>query len=136
MKITIYLLIPLLLIGCATKQEQGKYLGKVRTTYYCAAEDKKWGSQVAMHPKMRAVAGKTVAVDPRIINYGTHIKIPGLEKYFGDSYFVAEDTGGAVKSRKASGGKTLVLDIYVDNRVKMNYLANNNEPYLDAFLIE
>jgi 3D (Asp-Asp-Asp) domain-containing protein len=127
--------IPLLFVGCATKKPVS-YIGKVRATYYCAAEDPKWGNKVAMHPKMVAVAGKTVAVDPKKIPYGTHIKIPALAPIFGDSYFVAEDTGGAVKSMKSSRGKALVIDIYVDNRRQMEYLAKKTEPYLDAYLIK
>lgn len=132
----LFLLLPLLLIGCATKQQRGKYLGKVRTTYYCAAEDKKWGDKVAMCPKLRAVAGITVAVDPKKIPYGTHINIPELGEVFGDPYFVAQDCGSAVSKMTASHGKTLVIDIYVDNRHTMNYFARNNEQYMDAFLLE
>lgn len=132
---TILIITTLLLVGCATKPT-GQYIGKVRTTYYCAAEDKKWGDQVAMHPKMRAAAGVTVAVDPKVIPYGTHINIPALKKEFGDSYFIAEDTGAHVKKKIASKGKALIIDIYVDNRKEMDYLASTNPPYMDAYLIK
>lgn len=124
-----------LFIGCATKPS-GKYLGKVRTTYYCAAEDRKWGNKVAMSSKLRASEGVTVAVDPKVIPYGSTIKIPELEQSIGSEVFIAQDTGSSVKSRKASGGKTIIIDVYVDSRYKMNVLAANNDPYLDAYLVE
>ncbi len=52
--------------------------------------------------------GRTVAVDPRIIPYGSKLKItmPDGTVY----YRTAEDTGGAVKSK--NGGK--VVDIYAN----------------------
>ena len=45
--------------------------------------------------------GRTIAVDPNIIPYGTEIYIDGYGWYF------AEDTGGAMKNRK-------IIDIYFD----------------------
>lgn len=47
-------------------------------------------------------AGRTIAVDPRVIPYGTRVYIPA----FG-GVFIAEDTGGAIKGNK--------IDIYMNH---------------------
>src|SRR4051812_6379234 len=60
--------------------------------------------------------GITAAVDPKEIPYGSTIEIPQLRGYLGDGSFVAEDTGPALKTRKAarkSGRNVPVIDIYV-----------------------
>ena len=41
----------------------------------------------------RAVQGRTIAVDPSVIPYGTHVLINGVE-------YVAEDCGGNIKGRR------------------------------------
>ncbi|MFZ4696272.1 MAG: 3D domain-containing protein, partial [Verrucomicrobiia bacterium] len=46
-----------------------------------------------------AVEGVTCAVDPRVIPYGSRIRIPALDGFVGDGWFLAQDTGSAVKSR-------------------------------------
>ncbi len=51
------------------------------------------------------IAG-TAAVDPRVIPYGSVIRTADGRVY------VASDTGGAVKSMKASGGRAPVVDIF------------------------
>lgn len=47
-------------------------------------------------------AGRTVAVDPSVIMYGTRLVIDGVGGY------VAEDTGGAIRGMK--------IDLFVDSR--------------------
>jgi len=47
-----------------------------------------------------AEAGRTIAVDPRVIPYGTHVLI-------NDHVYTAEDTGGAIKRNK-------IIDIFHD----------------------
>lgn len=47
-----------------------------------------------------ATASRTIAVDPRVIPYGSKVKIDGKE-------YIAEDCGGAIKGNR--------IDIFVDN---------------------
>lgn len=63
-----------------------------------------------------ATEGVTVAVDPKIIPYGSRVRIPEVDGLVGDGWFLAQDTGSAVKSRKASrrwGSRAPVVDVYV-----------------------
>lgn len=51
----------------------------------------------------RPVAGRTIAVDPSLIPYGSQIKIPSM----GSGIYKAEDTGGAINGNR--------IDIYMSN---------------------
>lgn len=53
----------------------------------------------------RATQGRTIAVDPRVIPYGTKVLIGGHE-------FVAEDCGGAIKGAH--------IDLYLDSHDRCN----------------
>lgn len=72
-------------------------LGEFKLTAYCPCYEcsEAWGNNTATGVK--AQANHTVAVDPSVIPYGTKLLI-------GDTIYVAEDCGGAVK------GNT--IDIY------------------------
>ena len=60
----------------------------------------------------------TIAVDPKVIPYGTKIYIPCF-----DEVFVAEDCGSAIKGNK--------IDIFMDNEKSMNDWGRQNiEIYL------
>ena len=67
------------------------------------------------------------AVDPKVIPYGSVVKIPGMGEY------VAVDTGSAVVSRRAarSAGRTshernaLVVDIFCSSRSKAQEFKEN-----------
>jgi 3D (Asp-Asp-Asp) domain-containing protein len=60
----------------------------------------------------------TIAVDPRVIPYGTKVYIP----QFGRT-FIANNTGGAIKGNK--------IDIFMDNEKSMNDWGRQNiEIYL------
>ncbi len=64
----------------------------------------------------RAVAGRTVAVDPRVIPYGTHLLINGHE-------YIAEDCGGLIKNKH--------IDIYFNTHNE----ARNILFYTDVYII-
>jgi 3D (Asp-Asp-Asp) domain-containing protein len=59
------------------------------------------------------------AVDPAIIPYGSKIHIEGW------GTFTAVDTGTAVKSRKASGGKLPVIDIFCQSKQEAERLCKS-----------
>ena len=75
-------------------------LGTYRLTFYCPCYQCSdgWGHQTASGAT--AVEGITVAVDPRIIPYGTHLKIDGHE-------YVAQDCGGSIKGKR--------IDIFMES---------------------
>jgi 3D (Asp-Asp-Asp) domain-containing protein len=73
-----------------------------RVTYYWGCKNTSTGN--------KPLSGKTIAVDPKIIPYGSKIIIPQMGKTF-----IAHDTGSAVKSRLASrkhGRNNIVVDIF------------------------
>ena len=62
----------------------------------------------------------TIAVDPKVIPYGTKIYIPCF-----DEVFVAEDCGSAIKGNK--------IDIFMDNEKSMNDWGRQN---IEIYLLE
>lgn len=78
---------------------QPKSLGTFRTTGYCPCSrcSGKWGKRTSTGAVPRS--GHTVAVDPRVIPYGTKLMING-------TVYTAEDCGGGVKGKH--------IDIYYD----------------------
>lgn len=80
-----------------------KSLGQFTITYYWPGEDHygKLTSTGAI-----AKEGKTIAVDPSIIPYGSIIKINGNE-------YIAEDCGGAIKGNK--------IDVFVERQRYQKY---------------
>ena len=84
--------------------ESWQCLGEFKVTYYWPGEDS-YGS--ATSTGVTAQEGRTVAVDPSVIPYGTEVLIDG-------HVYIAEDCGGAVKGN--------VIDIFVeDERMDMYY---------------
>lgn len=57
-------------------------------------------------------AGRTVAVDPKVIPLGTRMYVEGW------GWVVAEDTGGAIKGKK--------IDIYVDSKAQALKFGRKN----------
>src|ERR1039457_2332351 len=118
MKIVLTFLTGILLVGCATENDQQYNVQnarkmKVRITTYSRNErgSDHWTRRgiSAMGTKLKNE--KSVAVDPKIIPYGSKIMIPQL----GLIDLVPEDTGKFVRSRRASK------------------LANHGEPVIDLF---
>ncbi len=81
-------------------EERWESLGTYRLTFYCPCYEcsEGWGHQTASGAT--AVEGVTVAVDPRIIPYGTRLQINGHE-------YIAQDCGGSIKGRR--------IDIFMES---------------------
>lgn len=69
-----------------------KYIGTYQITYYCDEryEPHICGGSGVTASGARTEVGKTIAVDPLLIPYGTEVYIEGI------GYRVAQDTGGAI----------------------------------------
>lgn len=79
-----------------------------RVTYYWPGSGGQVGYQTATGK--RAVCGQSIAVDPRIIPYGSRVRIPQM-----GVTTRAVDTGSAVKARTASrklGKNNIVIDVF------------------------
>lgn len=79
----------------------------VRVTYYWGHKETATGA--------KPVCGKTAAVDPKIIPYGSRIRIPEMD----GMTFIAQDTGPAVVKKTASkmlGKDNLVVDIFCKDK--------------------
>lgn len=75
------------------KESKGEYLGNYKLTFYCA-ESCCNGSYSGTALGTPIVAGRTIAVDPKVIPLGSEVYIEGY------GTFVVEDTGGAIKGNK------------------------------------
>ena len=84
----------------AVPAELWESLGTYRLTFYCPCYQcsEGWDHQTASGAT--AVEGITVAVDPRLIPYGTHLQINGHE-------YIAQDCGGDIKGRR--------IDIFMES---------------------
>ncbi len=80
-----------------------KSLGQFTITYYWPGEDR-YGKLTSTGTI--AKEGKTIAVDPSIIPYGSIIKINGNE-------YIAQDCGGAIKGNK--------IDVFVERQRYQKY---------------
>lgn len=84
---------------------------KARITAYWLGEDD-YGYKSASGKRL--VSGRSCAVDPRIIPYGTTLLVEGKP-------YVAHDTGTAVIQRKASGKSRLpVIDLFYKTEAQAN----------------
>ena len=79
-------------------------------TYYCPLEccNDQWAWQTSTQSPMQL--HHTIAVDPSVIPYYTHVRIGGL-----DYEYVAEDCGGGIKGKR--------IDVLVDNCTLANELG-------------
>lgn len=75
-------------------------LGEFKITAYCPCTKccGKWANGITSTGVI-AQANRTIAVDPKVIPYGTTVMIDGKE-------YIAEDCGGAIKGNR--------IDIYFD----------------------
>ena len=102
-------------------------LGEYKITYYCACEAC-CGSWAKNRPKdaegrpivktasgATAEAGKTIAVDPDVIPYGTDVIING-------HIYIAQDCGGAIQGNR--------IDIYCDSH---DEALKNGLDYCEVF---
>ena len=76
-----------------------------RVTYYWTGHQTSTGAK----PK----SGHTIAVDPKIIPYGSKVHIPLMKKTY-----VAQDCGPDVIRKKASRGKNIVVDVYCSSKAE------------------
>ena len=96
--------------------ETATYLGSFQTTAYCPCRicSEGWGRRTSTGHA--AVSNHTVAVDPKVIPYGSRLLINGV-------VYTAEDRGGAVRGNH--------IDIFFDTHAETNvYGTRNAEVYL------
>lgn len=97
-----------------------------RVTYYWPGNGGQVGTTTATGA--RAKAGHTIAVDPKIIPYGSVVTIPQLKKSY-----VAKDTGAAVKKKTASrrmGKNNIVVDVFCSSKAEALKLIKNHPPFM------
>lgn len=93
------------------------YLGKFKLTAYCNCKKccGKWSGGPTASGKMPK-AGRTIAVDPKIIPLGTKVVINGKT-------YTAEDTGSAIKNKR--------IDVYFDShQAALNFGVQYAKVYL------
>lgn len=79
-------------VSTAIHKVHTKSLGKFKITAYCPCRECSGGYGKQTSTGKRARPRHTVAVDPRVIRYGTKLIIDGVT-------YTAEDCGGGVKGR-------------------------------------
>lgn len=108
-------MLTLLLFLCPIKTEaraQSKEklisMGEFKITYYCSCQSCSggWGAKTATGKYCEE--GRTIAVDPDVIAYGTRVRV-------GDNVYVAEDCGGHVQGDH--------IDIYLDDHERTERLG-------------
>lgn len=99
------------------KESSKKSLGTYKLTAYCNCSKccGKWaGGKTASGTTPRA--GRTIAVDTRVIPFGTKVIING-------NTYIAEDTGSAIKGNK--------IDIYFDShKAALNFGVQHTEVFV------
>lgn len=109
---------------------------RVRSTYYYRGEQSSdpdtnsmiTSTGVTVRPATATQVG-VAAVDPNLIPYGSQIVVQTPD---GPRYYIAADTGGAVKRQTASGGSTPVVDFYSTSQVAGEYTNVKIIPYTDT----
>lgn len=104
---------------------------KARVTYY--SEDGIWGNRVACQKAKFAKEGVSVAAHP-MFKFGTKVEIPALKGIIGDGEFIVQDRGPAVTKKVASRGKTLVFDVYVSSKAKIQMMKTKVPDYVEVIV--
>lgn len=76
------------------ENDKGRFIGTFKITHYCPCATCNGRSDAKTAIGTTMMAGRTIAVDPRIIPLGLKVYIEGY------GWRVAEDTGGAIKNLK------------------------------------
>ncbi len=87
------------------------YIGTFIVTAYCPCEKccGKWADGITSTGTV-ATQGRTIAVDPRVIPYGTVLYFEGHGGNFGG--YIAEDCGGSIKGNR--------IDLFFDSHDEAN----------------
>lgn len=93
-------------------------MGEFKCTAYCPCCDCSEGFDDSTSTMTRASYGRTIAVDPDVIPYGSKVLI-------GDTVFVAEDCGGGI-----SGDE---IDIYFDGHDRVEDFGVK---YIHVFIVK
>lgn len=109
----------------AMPEKQEPETVRARITYY----HDKVNTASGVYPQR----GVTVAAHPDL-EFGATIEIPGLKDRIGDGMFKVQDRGPAVTARKASRGKTPVIDVYVNSYAEIDRKANSLPMYMDILI--
>ena len=79
----------------SVKTSKGKHLGSFKISYYtCSASENGGWNVTSRGHKLTDVVGTCIAVDPKVIPYGTKVYIEGV------GYRTAMDCGGSIKGNK------------------------------------
>ena len=100
-----------------TVEPDSNYLGRFKLTAYCACAKCCGKSDGITATGTVATQGRTIAVDPSVIPYGTAVSING-------NIYIAEDCGGAI------GGNR--IDIFFNNHADA---WNFGVQYADVYLV-
>jgi len=103
-----------------------------RITYYTPASPD--GKHVAWSKVKAAKEGTTIAAHPKLA-FGTAIEIPELRGIVGNGIFIVQDRGTAVTNRKASHGKTDVIDVFVNSEKKLRSLTKTKPKYMKVHIV-
>lgn len=130
-------IIAILLASCvatSTALPQPKYIHHhtARVTYYYPQPP--YGSKVACSKTKYANEGTTVAAHPDF-KFGTKLYIPELKNSVDDGYFIVQDRGPAVTSKRASNGRAYVVDVFVKSRSRLQHLTKTEPAYMKVYVV-
>ncbi|MDY3617856.1 3D domain-containing protein [Agathobaculum sp.] len=106
------------LVADSMVKDNAKSLGNYKLTFYCPCAICNGRSDAKTASGTTAAEGRTIAVDSSIIPLGSRVYIDGY------GVFIAEDTGGAIKSNK--------IDVFVGSHDRAYDLGVK---YADVYLL-